>query len=126
MTKFEAFHWCFVTKLNTHKSSPFCGKLKIFSDFLLHFRAFRHLFEKFNTFWYQMGYLYILEPIREPPAILKNFLDIFFRKWLYIYKKYTHSVICCFNYSVWSTTANFRLKIILKFEILCNFYLILF
>ncbi len=33
VTKLEAFHWCFVTKLNTPKPSPFCGKLKIFSDF---------------------------------------------------------------------------------------------
>ena len=70
VTKLEAFHWCFVTKLNTPKPSPFCGKLKIFSDFLLHFRAFRHFFEKFNTFWFQMGYLYILEPIREPPSYI--------------------------------------------------------
>ncbi len=53
--KFEAFHWCFVTKLNTPKPSPFCGKLKIFSEFLFHFRAFRHFFEKFNTFLVSNG-----------------------------------------------------------------------
>ncbi len=27
MTKLEAFKWCFVTKLNTPKPSPFCCKL---------------------------------------------------------------------------------------------------
>jgi hypothetical protein len=28
VTKLEAFQWCFVTKLNTPKPSPFCRKLK--------------------------------------------------------------------------------------------------
>ncbi len=49
----------FVTKLNTPQPSPFCGKLKLFLDFLLGFRTFRHFFEKFNTLWYIMEFLYI-------------------------------------------------------------------
>jgi hypothetical protein len=51
------------------------------------------------------------------PALLKNFLDNFLWKWLYVpQKKYAVSVICCLKYYAWWSKANFLNKIISKFE----------
>jgi hypothetical protein len=69
----------FCDEIKHHKTVTFLWQIEIFLDFLLGFRTFRHFFEKFNTFWYNMEFLYIKEPIREPPALLLKFLNFFFK-----------------------------------------------
>ncbi len=77
MTKLEAFHWCFVTKLNTPKTSPFCGKLKIFSDFLFHFRASGTFLKSLIHFGVKWD-IYISKNLQESlPALLKIILTFF-------------------------------------------------
>jgi hypothetical protein len=61
----------FCYEIKHPKTVTFCGKLKIFLDFLLHFSAFRHFFEKFNTFWYN------IRTIKRASQLYLIFFDIF-------------------------------------------------
>jgi hypothetical protein len=49
----------FVMKLNTPEPTSFCGTLKYFRIFCYISALSGTFFEKFNTFWYNMEFLYI-------------------------------------------------------------------
>ena len=57
-----SFSLVFCDEIKHPQTVTFLWQIVNIFGFFLHFRAFRHFFEKFNTFWYQMGYLFILEP----------------------------------------------------------------
>jgi hypothetical protein len=55
----RSFSLVYCDEIKHPQTVTFLWQIENIFRFLLHFTAFRHFFEKFNTFWYHMDYLYI-------------------------------------------------------------------